>query len=180
MDRQRIAALDVIRGVAVLGILAVNAEAFGGPMESLHDMAAWPFPHQGATALSYWFVDVFFREKCITLFSMLFGVSVFLVGGERGDAVKGRLLRRRLAVLFGFAMLHGFAIWWGDVLSLYAVTGAVLYGCRSWQPRTLMASGLALFGAMSLLLLPVDAAVPSSDLDTAAAAAASIATATAS
>jgi uncharacterized protein len=86
MERERIAALDAIRGLAVLGILAVNAEAFGGPIEALHDMEAWPFPHEGATALSYWIVDVFFREKFITLFSMLFGVSVFLVGGERGDA----------------------------------------------------------------------------------------------
>lgn len=180
MERERIAALDAIRGLAVLGILAVNAEAFGGPIEALHDMAAWPFPHEGATALSYWTVDVFFREKFITLFSMLFGVSVFLVGGERGDAVRSRWLRRRLAVLFGLAMLHGFGIWWGDILSLYAMTGAVLYACRSWEPRTLMTTGLALFGAMSLLLVPVATVDAANDADKAADVAAAIATATAS
>ena len=158
MAAPRVQELDAIRGVAVLGILAVNAEAFGGPIEALHDMAAWPFPHQGATAWSYWFVDVFFREKFITLFSMLFGVSLFLVGGERDDPVRGRLLRRRLAVLFGFAMLHGFGVWWGDILSLYAVTGFVMYGCRSWPPRTLLVTGVALFGAMALPLLPFDGA----------------------
>ncbi|WP_332878564.1 DUF418 domain-containing protein [Massilia sp. S19_KUP03_FR1] len=150
----RIVALDVIRGVAVLGILAVNAEAFAGPMAALHDMLAWPFPHQGATAWSYWLVDVFFREKCVSLFSMLFGVSVFLVGGERADQARGRLLRRRLAVLLGFAMLHGFGLWWGDILSLYAMSGAILYGCRSWQPRNLLAVGLALYGGMAVLLVP--------------------------
>jgi uncharacterized protein len=180
MERERIAALDAIRGLAVLGILAVNAEAFGGPIEALHDMEAWPFPHEGATALSYWIVDVFFREKFITLFSMLFGVSVFLVGGERGDAVKSRLLRRRLAVLFGLAMLHGFGVWWGDILSLYAATGAVMFFCRSWRPRTLMITGLALFGAMTALLLPFGAADAASEPDKSADVAAAIATATAS
>jgi uncharacterized protein len=180
MERERIAALDAIRGLAVLGILAVNAEAFGGPIEGLHDMEAWPFPHEGATALSYWIVDVFFREKCITLFSMLFGVSVFLVGGERGDAVKSRLLRRRLAVLFGLAMLHGFGVWWGDILSLYAATGAIMFLCRSWRPRTLMMTGLAVFGAMTALLLPFGAVDAASEPDKSADVAAAIATATAS
>jgi uncharacterized protein len=180
MERERIAALDAIRGLAVLGILAVNAEAFGGPIEALHDMEAWPFPHEGATALSYWIVDVFFREKFITLFSMLFGVSIFLVGGERGDAVKSRLLRRRLAVLFGLAMLHGFGVWWGDILSLYAATGAVMFFCRSWRPRTLMITGLAVFGAMTALLLPFGAADAASEPDKSADVAAAIATATAS
>ena len=154
----RIHALDAIRGMAVLGILAVNAEAFAGPMAAVHDMLAWPFPHQGATALSYWFIDVFFREKFVTLFSMLFGVSLFLVGGERDDHARGRLLRRRLAALFGFAMLHGFGVWWGDILALYAFTGIVLYGCRSWQPGSLMAVGVCLYGAMLLLLAPDGAA----------------------
>jgi uncharacterized protein len=180
MERERIAALDAIRGLAVLGILAVNAEAFGGPIEALHDMDAWPFPHEGATALSYWIVDVFFREKFITLFSMLFGVSVFLVGGERGDAVKSRLLRRRLAVLFGLAMLHGFGVWWGDILSLYAATGAVMFFCRSWRPRTLMITGLAVFGAMTALLLSFGAVDAASEPDKSADVAAAIAMATAS
>jgi len=182
MAAERIHALDLVRGVAVLGILAVNAEAFGGPIEALHDMTAWPFPHRGWTAFSYWIIDVFFREKFITLFSMLFGISVFLVGGERDDQVRSRLLRRRLAVLFGFAMLHGFGIWWGDILSLYALTGAVMYWCRSWSAPTLMRTGVALFGAMSSLLLPfgfVDPSPPTS-AEKAAGVAASIATATAS
>ena len=150
----RIHALDAIRGVAVLGILAVNAEAFAGPMAALHNMLAWPFPHQGATALSFWCIDVFFREKFVTLFSMLFGISLFLVGGERDDHTRGRLLRRRLMALFAFALLHGFGVWWGDILSLYAVTGAIMYFCRSWQPRRLIAVGAALYGAMLLLLAP--------------------------
>ena len=90
-------------------------------------------------------MDTFFHEKFVSLFSMLFGVSLFLVGGERGDKARGRVLARRLAVLFGFGMLHGFGLWWGDILSLYAATGALMFFCRSWGPKTLMALGLLLF-----------------------------------
>jgi uncharacterized protein len=144
----RIQALDVIRGLAILGILAVNADGFAAPMMGALHPPSWPFPNVGWTALSYWIMETGFHEKFITLFSMLFGVSVFLVGGERTDKAKGRVLWRRLAVLFALAMIHGFGIWWGDILSLYAVTGMIMLFCRSWGPRTLLIVGVALYLVM--------------------------------
>ncbi|KAF1005242.1 MAG: hypothetical protein GAK28_03494 [Luteibacter sp.] len=150
----RIQSLDLIRGIAILGILAVNADGYAVPISASLKPESWPFPNEGLTAFSYWFMDAFFHEKFVTLFSMLFGVSLFLVGGERNDPVRGRLLRRRLITLFFFAMLHGFGIWWGDILSLYAVTGCIMFFCRSWKPRTLMTVGLALFLAMSVREFP--------------------------
>jgi len=157
--KTRIEALDVIRGTAVLGILAVNVDGFAAPMSASLNPLTWMFPNQGWTAMSFWFMDSFFHEKFVALFSMLFGISLFLVGGERGDKQRGRLLARRLCVLFLFGMLHGFGIWWGDILSLYAVTGALMFFCRSWQPRTLLVAGLVLFLAASLSRLPT-AALP--------------------
>jgi uncharacterized protein len=56
-------------------------------------------------------------------------------------------------------MLHGFGIWWGDILSLYAVTGVVMAFCRSWRPGTLMIVGVALYALMGLRQFPV-AALP--------------------
>ncbi|RZJ83958.1 MAG: DUF418 domain-containing protein, partial [Brevundimonas sp.] len=116
--RSRIAVLDLIRGLAILGILAVNADGFAGPMSAYGSTALWPFPNEGATAIAKWVVDAFFHEKFITLFSMLFGISLFLVGGDRTDRARGRLVWRRIGWLFVIAMIHGFLIWWGDVLSL--------------------------------------------------------------
>jgi hypothetical protein len=55
----------------------------------------WPFANQGWTVISYWMMDAFFHEKFLTLFSMLLGMSLFLVGGERSDKQKGRILWRR-------------------------------------------------------------------------------------
>jgi len=158
--KTRIVALDLIRGVAVLGILAVNADGFAAPMPASLNPLAWPFPNEGLTALSFWLMDTLFHEKFVSVFSMLFGVSLFLVGGERGDRTRGRVLARRLAVLFGFGMLHGFGLWWGDILSLYAATGALMFFCRSWGPKTLLAVGLLLFEGLTLSRMPPTAAPP--------------------
>ncbi len=150
----RIQALDVIRGLSILGILAVNADGYAAPQAASLHPQAWLYPNEGATALSYWVMDTFFHDKFLTLFSMLFGVSLFLVGGERSDKRRGEILARRLVVLFGFAMLHGFGIWWGDILSLYAVTGCLMFFCRSWRPKTLLTVGISLYAAMMVRQLP--------------------------
>ena len=147
--KPRVQTLDVIRGLAVLGILAVNADGFAAPMFGALNPATWPFPNEGATALSYWVMDVFFHHKFLTLFSMLFGVSVFLVGGTGADKAKNRVLWRRLAILFVLGLIHGFGIWWGDILTLYAVTGMIMLFCRSWGPRTLMVVGVLLYAFMA-------------------------------
>lgn len=149
--KQRIAPLDLIRGLAILGILAVNADGFAATMSAYGNIDLWPFPHEGWTALSKWIVDAFFHQKFITLFSMLFGVSLFLVGGERSDKLRGRLLRRRLFWLFVFALFHGLALWWGDVLLLYAWSGLFVMFARSWRPRALFLVGVLLYGLFTSL-----------------------------
>ena len=154
-SKQRIQALDVIRGVSILGILAVNADGYAAPISASLKPAMWFFPNEGWTAISYWIMDTIFHDKFLSMFSMLFGISLFLVGGERSDNQRSRILARRLFVLFLFGMLHGFGIWWGDILSLYAVTGAIMFFCRSWRPGTLMAVCLMLFVGMTLRHFPV-------------------------
>ena len=150
----RIQTLDVIRGLAILGILAVNADGYAAPQSASLRPWMWLFPNQGGTAVSYWIMDTFFHEKFLSIFSMLFGISLFLVGGERSDCQKGRILARRLAILFLFGMLHGFGIWWGDILSLYAVTGAIMFFCRSWPPKKLLGIGVALYAGMAIAAIP--------------------------
>ncbi len=121
-------------------ILAVNAAAFALPMvilESAPDQS--PFPAViGASGLAQWAVDVFFRQKFVTLFSMLFGVSIFLVGGERGDEAKGCVLRRRLMFLALFGLIHGLAFWYGDILLLYAWSGLFMMLMRSMPAKPLI------------------------------------------
>ncbi len=153
-SRERIATLDLIRGLAVLGILAVNAEGFAATFSAYGSPGLWPFPNVGASAAAKWIIDAFFHQKFISLFSMLFGASIFLVGGERderGAEERGRRLRRRLFWLFVFALFHGLALWWGDVLLLYAWSGVFVMLARSWSVRRLAIVGGLLFGLFAAL-----------------------------
>ncbi len=139
----RIQTLDVLRGVAVLGILAVNAAAFALPFSAAMSPEQSPFPLVGASAVARWTVEVFFHQKFVTLFSMLFGVSIFLVGGERSDEARGRLLRRRLMWLALFGVIHGAVFWYGDILLLYAWSGLFVMLMRSMPARRLIQIGAA-------------------------------------
>ncbi len=151
----RIAVLDLLRGLGVLGILAVNAAAFAYPWQAYQNPTNGPFPFQGFEVTSWFVSHVFFEMKFITLFSMLFGISLYLVGGERSDLDKGKVLRRRLAWLVVFGVIHGALLWFGDILLAYALTGFVVLLCRSWRPRTLMTVGLILLGVSGASLLGV-------------------------
>lgn len=138
----RIQTLDVLRGVAVLGILAVNAAAVALPMDAAMAPEQSPFALVGASAVAQWTVEVFFHQKFVTLFSMLFGVSIFLVGGERGDEARGRVLRRRLMWLALFGVIHGALFWYGDILLLYAWSGLFVMLMRSLPARPLILFGI--------------------------------------
>jgi uncharacterized protein len=138
----RLFSLDVVRGLAVLGILTANAMTFAWP----HVVFANPTLQPGfdAEAAQGWqIMHVFFQDKMRTLFSMLFGASIFLIGGERSDKTRGKLLRSRLFWLAIFGLIHGLAFWFGDILLLYAWTGVFVMLVRSWSARRLLIVGVS-------------------------------------
>jgi uncharacterized protein len=141
----RIQSLDVIRGVAVMGILSVNIVDFSGHNAAYLNPAAlgWPDP---ASLLVWAFNMLLVDGKFRTLFSMLFGASVLLVieraeaNGESGWTVHWR----RMAVLLLFGITHAILIWRGDILSLYALTGLVAFGFRNASVGKLFGWAIAL------------------------------------
>lgn len=153
MTKDRIALLDSLRGLGVLGILLCNAPDFATPPELAESAKLWPHG-TGAATLTVWVVTQWlFQRKFVTLFAMLFGVSIFLVGGERSDLERGAILRRRLLWMIAFGLLHGFVIWYGDVLLSYALAGFAVMLARSWPARKLIRTGLAIWIVISLLAL---------------------------
>lgn len=149
----RIFHLDMLRGWAILGILAVNAMAFAWPPAlEMNPGLAPPYPLTAGNMLGEWVTDVFFHDKFRSLFSMLFGVSVFLTGGERFDEARGKLLRSRLFWLAVFGVIHGAAFWFGDILLHYAYCGLFVMVMRSWKAGRLIWVGAGvnlLFGLLS-------------------------------
>jgi uncharacterized protein len=145
--KDRIYNLDVLRGWAILGILAVNAISFAWPYQLTMSGSPPPGVLSQADVIGLWVTDVFFADKMRTLFTMLFGVSVFLVGGERFTEGRGPLLLRRLLWLGLIGLLHGAVLWYGDILLHYAYCGLLVLLMRSWSARRLLWVG----GSITLL-----------------------------
>ncbi len=156
----RMLQLDVLRGLAILGILMVNAAAFAMPAEILFvspELSPLPFePHDQRI---WWTMRTFFEQKFINLFSLLFGVSLFLVGGERDDPVREPVLVRRLIWLAVFGSLHGALIWFGDILLHYAAIGFLMFLFRSWPARKLITFGSVWIVASCLIYLALHGAM---------------------
>jgi uncharacterized protein len=106
---------------------------------------------EGEAAAAWQVMHVFFQDKMRTLFSMLFGASIFLIGGERADLVRGKLLRKRLFWLGLFGLAHGLFFWFGDILLLYALTGFLVLLARSWSAQRLLIVGVVLNVILSAL-----------------------------
>ncbi len=151
---QRYTSLDAIRGVAVMGILAMNIAAFALPLSAYFNPAAGG-PPSAPDLITWAFNFVLIDSKMRGLFSMLFGASTLLVM-ERA-AAGGRSAAKshyaRMVWLFGFGLIHFYLIWPGDILTLYAVCGLLLFFFRNLSIRALLwwAGGFFLVSQLYLL-----------------------------
>ena len=141
----RITSLDLIRGVAVLGILLMNAVNFKLGSAPYFNLSAG-----GSETPLDWtvgiFGEIFVDQKFMGLFSLLFGAGMILFidrASRRGTrAVLLNLWRNALLLLVG--VLH-FLLWEGDVLMVYAISSAFLIALRKLPNRALIVLGVAVF-----------------------------------
>jgi uncharacterized protein len=139
----RIMSLDVIRGIAVMGILVANLPAFALPGAAYFSpMAAGG---TGPADIAIWFVNfVFVEGRMRGLFSFLFGASMLIVADRArltGDD-PGQVHAARMAALFAIGCIHLWLIWWGDILSHYALVGLIAWPFARLSPRPLIAIGI--------------------------------------
>ena len=120
----RIASLDFIRGIAVMGILAANIVAFGQPMTAYMFPGAFTVPHSEAENWMWVAQFVLIDGKMRGLFSLLFGAGIYLFLEKAWARGAGIWLQvQRLFWLGLFGLIHFFYIWRGDILFLYACAG---------------------------------------------------------
>jgi uncharacterized protein len=139
----RIASLDVIRGVAVMGIFSVNVIGFSMPFQAYLNPAAYG----GTTgaSLAVWAANfVLIDGKMRGLFTLLFGASMLLVAQRAQACGRSAALTHysRMAWLLAFGCLHYYLVWTGDILTLYAIVGMIAYLFHPLPARVLMALGL--------------------------------------
>ena len=141
----RITSLDLIRGVAVLGILLMNAVYFKFGSAPYFNLSAG-----GSETPLDWAVgilgEVFVDQKFMGLFSLLFGAGMILfidrASGTGRRAVLLNLWRNTLLLVIG--ILH-FTLWEGDVLTAYAISSVILIALRKLPNRALISLGVVVF-----------------------------------
>lgn len=135
--------IDALRGIAVFGILLINVWSFIWGFESLR-YGVLPATASIFDVLAVAFSAFFAEQKFYPIFAFLFGAGFVMVTrslkqslGQWSDAE--RLYRRRLKWLLACGVLHGTLIWFGDILTVYAIAGflvlAGLTGARLRKVR---------------------------------------------
>ncbi|MFZ6801284.1 DUF418 domain-containing protein [Undibacterium sp. Di24W] len=133
---ERIQALDVVRGFALIGIFFMNIEYFN---RSFLDFGTGiPPAAHGIDWLATYFVNYFVAGKFWTIFSLLFGMG-FAVMLSRAEETNRPFIKpyiRRIIALAIFGFLHNVMLWYGDILLSYAFTAGglliVLFGRWKW------------------------------------------------
>ena len=150
---RRLGSLDLIRGVAVLGILLMNIVAFAMPDAAYFNPAA--YGTRGPVDLAVWAANaVLVDGRMRGLFSFLFGASLLLVT-DRAEAAgesAARVHLARMAWLFAFGLAHLFLVWWGDILHHYALVGVVAFFLRRLETGQMVAIAVLLL-ALELYLM---------------------------
>jgi uncharacterized protein len=150
-EKERIVSIDVLRGFALLGILAMNIQAFSMVSAAYTNPTVSGDLHGANYAV--WFVcHLFLDLKMMSIFSMLFGAGIYLMAShvEASGRPAAALHYRRMGWLILFGLLHGFLLWYGDILYDYGVCGLLIFIFRKRQPKTLL-----ILGTLTLAVVPV-------------------------
>ncbi|MDE2867980.1 MAG: DUF418 domain-containing protein [Chloroflexota bacterium] len=163
-ESSRITSLDLVRGVAVLGILLMNAVHFKFGRVPYLNLSAG-----GSESWLDWAVgiggEIFVDQKFMGLFSLLFGAGILLFI-ERAEAKGGRPVLLNLwrnALLLGIGILHGL-LWEGDVLIVYAVSALFLIALRRLPGPWLIGIGAGVFALSIPVLLLMQAVTNATDV----------------
>jgi len=144
--------MDVLRGVGVLGMMAVHIQLFAAP-----SLARWnPTAYGDLHGLNWWvwlLTALLADGKFISIFAMLLGTSIVMMSG-RADPGADRPWRthlRRMGVLLVLGLAHAYLLWYGDMLVPLALGGAVVFFARRWPPRWLLRVGVLAFAIGSVV-----------------------------
>lgn len=151
--QNRIDSLDLIRGVAILGIYIMNIYSMTAP-DIAYSVPRWHEAGGPVDDAVYLFQSLFVESRFMSLFSLLFGVGLAVQWDrmeQRGTA-PNPWIKRRLGWLLIIGLLHGFLIWFGDVLALYALCGFFVIRQLGDSVRRLVTTGIVFLLIGQILL----------------------------
>ncbi len=158
---ERIIAIDVLRGFALLGILVMNIQGFATISAAYMNPTAYG-TLEGGEYVVWLLCHLFADQKFMTIFSLLFGAGIVIMA-DRQQA-KGRsaaaLHYRRMAWLLVIGLIHGYLIWYGDILYIYALCGAIVFLLRRLPPWLLVVFGILSISVASAYSIMVGFSIP--------------------
>jgi len=134
---ERLESLDVLRGVALLGVLLENLQHF---VEPSYEALVLSPAGSAADWAGLWLIRFACDNKVYLLFSFLFGLG-FALQMRHASEAGARFVPLhlwRMAVLFLIGLGHSM-IWDGDILTTYAMLGVLLLPLRRAPDRLLLA-----------------------------------------
>jgi uncharacterized protein len=145
--KERIAELDVLRGVALFGVLTVNFVGFAAADSMATEAQLAALPTAELDRAVKFVVDWLLTDKANTMFATLFGLGFYIqmTRSEGRPGFEKRYLRRLLWLLV-FGWLNTLLLWIFDILNLYALAGLFLLMMRRWSTKALV-----VFGALCAL-----------------------------
>lgn len=166
-EAQRIAMIDVLRGVMILGVLVSNLRFFAFP---LLDVEGWSW-HEVPTAdaLARSAIQILAAFNIATIFALLFGIGLGLQSrrAQRTGRPFVGMYSRRLMILLIIGLLHGVFLWFGDILTLFAIVGFMVLAVRNARGWVLLFLACLVFitplglNAYSAVSDPYRSAMPS-------------------
>ena len=150
MQSDRIQSLDIMRGIVLFGILLMNINGMG-----LAHAYEDPTVSGGSTGwdLYTWITtNLFFEGTMRALFSLLFGVGMFVLLDrleKKGAGINAaNIYFRRLTWLLVFGLIHAYLLLWvGEILYSYALMGFLVFSFRNMAAKKLILVAAFLFSA---------------------------------
>lgn len=153
LANERVQTLDIIRGLCLLGILVINVFGFFLPMPYI-DLYAW---YRGSPfeLVVYENIAIYIQGSIYPLFAMLFGYGVAMQYTKATNSGVSfySFAPRRFTILLIIGVVHGVVIWWGDILTAYAICAFVLLAFIRFHSKDLLLSALMLNSLWHLYML---------------------------
>lgn len=155
--KDRLETIDMLRGFALLGIIIANIVWYLYPaylQQELSFKNEWTAFWNGFDFAALSALDMFVIGKFVLLFSMLFGFGMVIM--QERTAIKQLnfwgIYSRRLIALFIFGSIHAYFIWFGDILTDYAILGFVLLLMHKLKPKILLIISITLYSLLIILI----------------------------
>lgn len=152
MIGNRIDALDMLRGFALLGIFIANMLVFHSPYFYLDPHTYFSTPSDVA---SFKLINIFVEASFYPIFAMMFGYGLNMQY-EKSLANKtsyAPMMAKRFAILMAFGLIHALFIWSGDILFTYALMGFIMIAIVRIPKKWLMPIALVTYLIPTLLLI---------------------------